>query len=126
MDEPVTCTRISECLRHEGERIAAVGVYTVHDPYPGRKVDAELPLLAHLAMKDSEDGPFLEAFWSPAAARSDEERERLAGRTVRVVGTFHADQPPQPGSTGKEAAFGGPCIHPVESVSAVDGDAGER
>lgn len=123
---PVVCTTMTECLSHQGERITAVGVYTAYDPYPGRKRDAELPSLVRLAMEDSDEGPFLEAFWSAAAVRPDEERERMEGRRVRVVGTFYAEQPAQPGSTGREATFGGPCIHPVESVSAFDDGAKER
>ncbi len=118
MESPPTCATLAECRRHDGERIAAVGVYAVHDPYPVRKRDAELPLLARLAMDDTPDGPFLAAFWDPAAARPEEERETWAGKRVRVVGTFFAEQPPRPGRVEAEAAFGGPCLHPVESLSA--------
>ena len=123
---PVVCTTMTECLSRNGERITAVGVYTLHDPYPGRKRDAQLPPLVRLAMEDSREGPFLEAFWSPTAVRADEERERLEGRRVQVVGTFYAEQPAQPGSTGRETTFGGPCIHPVESVSLFDSGMKER
>ncbi|HEX5724351.1 MAG TPA: hypothetical protein VFX98_02730 [Longimicrobiaceae bacterium] len=111
-----TCASLAECRRHDGERIAAVGVYTVHDPYPVRKRDADLPLLARLAMDDTAEGPFLGAFWDAAAGRPEEERARLAGKRVRVVGTFHAQQPERPGGSEDEAAFGGPCLQPVESV----------
>lgn len=122
MDEPPTCATLADCRRHDGERIAAVGVYTVHDPFPTRKRDASLPLLARLAMEDDAEGPFLEPFWHPSAARPADERDRLAGRRVRVVGTFHAEQPGRPGAAEAEASFGGPCIHPVESVAALGTD----
>lgn len=118
METPPTCATLAECRRHDGERIAAVGVYTVHDPYPVRKRGADLPLLARLAMEDTPEGPFLAAFWDPAAARPVDERARWAGKRVRVVGTFFAAQPPRPGAVEGEAAFGGPCLHPVESLSA--------
>lgn len=116
------CATLAGCRRHEGRRVAAVGIYTAVDPYPRRKADAELPRLARLAMDDTPDGPFLEPFWDAAAARSEAEIARLAGRRVRVTGRFHAAQPPRPGAHPAEPAFGGPCIHPVESVEdAEDG-----
>lgn len=120
MTPPPECTSLAQCRDHDGERVAVTGVYRTHDPYPTRKRDADLPLLARLELTDTEKGPLLEPFWHEDAARPAEERERLNGRRVRVLGVFHADPPRRPGADPDAASFGGPCIHPVESLEAME------
>lgn len=120
MSELPTCSTLEECRRHDGERVAVVGIYTPHDPYPAHARKADLPVLARIALADTEEGPFLGAFHDPASARSEEERERFAGRTVRAVGVFHAVQPKDPDADPRAATFGGPCLQPVEELEAVE------
>ena len=119
MSDLPTCSTLEACRRHDGRRVAVVGTYTPHDPYPAH-AKGDLPVLARIALDDTEEGPFLGAFHDPAAARSEEERERLAGRRVRAVGVFHSVQPKDPGADPRAASFGGPCLQPVEVVEAVE------
>lgn len=120
MTDIPTCSTMEECRRHDGQRVAVVGTYTPHDPYPSHAKGTDLPVLARIALEDTEEGPFLGAFHDPAAARSEEERERLAGRTVRAVGVFHSVQPRDPEADPRSASFGGPCLQPVEAVEALE------
>ena len=118
MSELPICTTLAECLEHDGERVQALGVYTLYDPFPGRKQGPERTLLVYLQTGEAEHGPFLEPFWHPDAIRTAEERQQYADEQVKVVGVFYAQQPRQPGEPAEAVSFGGPCIHPVESIDA--------
>jgi hypothetical protein len=108
------CRTIAECLRHDGERIDVVGVYTVVDVSPVRKQDLEARVV-RLTL-EGEPGPFLEPYWSARAARSPEEISRFQGRSVRVRGTFHGVQPAPPDA--RASTFGGSCLENVESLES--------
>ena len=120
MTEPLPrCDSMASCRRHEGRRIVAVGVYTVWDPLPDRKLDhppARQAMLRFGSADGGEDGPFLEAWGEAAHQRPLEEIERLRGRRVRAVGTFRAHMG---GEDGDAAAFDAPCLTDLTDIEAL-------
>lgn len=58
----------------------------------------------------------LEPSWSQAALWPAEERRRLSGKAVAVIGKLHAQAPRPAGE--QVAQVIGPCISPVEEVKA--------
>jgi hypothetical protein len=115
-DAPV-CTTLAECLAHDGARVTVVGVYTVWDPLPFRADNMAPAQQVILALDGDEDGPYLGAWGRPEHLRELAEIARLAGRRVRVTGTFHATMPPHPTDPPQAASLAGPCVDPVESVT---------
>ena len=111
-----TCTTVAECKGHDGKRVAVVGVYTLHESNPNRKLDDDSPKPVRLVLA-GEKGPFLEPFWHKDAVRPKDEVAKYQGKTVRVTGTFHAQQPRDPSAPPHAAAMGGSCVHPVESIT---------
>ena len=105
------CTTLADCLTHDGERIEVLGVYTLADVFPSQKGNDDIPRPVRL-MLGEERGPFLEPYWDPKAIRSPEEIARCQGKRVRVRGTFHSLQPPNPDS--RAASMGGSCLSSVE------------
>ena len=101
--------------RH-GQRVEIEGIYTAREVRPSSGGGA-----GQVVVVVSDDGRevMLEPFWHPDVVRPAEERARFEGRRVRVVGTYHREQPPQPGlpEGAVAASYGGACIHPVESVT---------
>jgi hypothetical protein len=118
-DNLPTCSTRAECDANDGKRVQVVGVYTVFDPLPKRKRDH--PPARHVKLVlGGEDGPFLEPYWHDGAERPADEIARYEGKKVRVVGKFMRDMPPRPGDPPHAAAMGGPCLHPVESVTLAE------
>jgi hypothetical protein len=71
-----------------------------------------------MIMFASEDGPFLGAWGYADHFRSLAEIERFRGTPVRVTGTFLRSMPPHPTDPPEAASMAGPCLHPVESITA--------
>ena len=114
--EPV-CTTMAECTAHDGERVQVVGTYTVWDPMPDRPENLPQPQQVMIKFA-SEDGPFLGAWGYADHFRSLAEIERFRGTPVRVTGTFLRSMPPHPTDPPEAASMAGPCLHPVESITA--------
>lgn len=112
-----TCTTLVQCVAHNGQRVHVVGIYTIYNVMPKRKLDDDEISPVRIAL-DDEMGPFLAAYWHADAARSAEEKARYKGRRVRVTGTFNEAMPPYPDS--RMAQLAGPCIHPVEKIELAD------
>jgi hypothetical protein len=115
-DDVPTCTTLDRCRAHDGERVEVVGTYTVWDPFPDRPDDLEPARQVIIALEPDEDGPYLGAWGRPGHLREPAEIARLAGRKVKVIGTFHGTMPPHPTDPPEAASLGGPCLDPVESV----------
>jgi hypothetical protein len=111
-----SCVSLAECRAHDGERVEVVGTYTVWDPLPYRTDDMRPARQVMIAIEPDGHGPYLGAWGRPGHFREPAEIADLAGRRVRVTGTFHARMPPHPTDPPDAASLGGPCIHPVEGV----------
>jgi hypothetical protein len=107
---------LAECEAHDGEQVEVVGTYKVWDPLPVRGPQ-QPPAQQVVVMFGSEEGPYLGAWGHGDHRRPLEEIERLADRSVRVVGTFLRTMPPHPTDPPTAASVSGPCIHPVESIA---------
>ncbi|GAB2687115.1 hypothetical protein [Thalassiella azotivora] len=114
-----TCTSMAECAAHDGETVEVVGTYRVWDPLPFRAA-SQPPAQQVVIELDGEEGPYLGAWGYDDHFRPLDEIARLDGRRVRVAGTFLSAMPPHPSDPPEAASMAGPCIHPVESVLAVD------
>ena len=113
----VTCTTLAECEAHDGEQVEVVGTYKVWDPLPVRGPSSRRRSRWSV-MFGSEEGPYLGAWGYGDHRRPLEEIERLADRSVRVVGTSSSrTMPPHPTDPPTAASVSGPCIHPVESIA---------
>lgn len=115
-DELPTCATLAECAAHDGQRVHVIGVYTLHNVMPSRKLD-EATAPVRLTLGDGL-GPYVAAYWHADAARSATEKATYTGKRVRLTGTFHTKMPPAPDP--RMAQMGGPCVHPVESIALAD------
>jgi hypothetical protein len=111
------CRSSTECAGFDGKRVTVVGVYRAL-PHPKAAVRGETqPVLARVELDADGEGPYLEPFWSPAAARDAAELARLDGQRVRVTGVYYKVQPRNPGDPPYAAAMGGPCIADIEELA---------
>jgi hypothetical protein len=113
-DKLPTCATLAECKAHDGRRVHVVGVYTIYNVMPARPLDKETAPV-RIAFGD-EMGPFLGAYWHQDGSRPQAEKAQLEGKRVRVTGTFLNNMPPNPNP--RAASLAGPCIHPIDSVTA--------
>lgn len=118
-DKPPTCSTRAECDANDGKRVEVIGVYTVWDPLPSRKIDHP-PARQVLLMLGEEEGPYLEPYWHDRHERPLDEIARLKGKKVRVTGKYHRTMPPHPTDPPEAAALGGACLHPVEAVTPAE------
>jgi hypothetical protein len=114
-----TCSTRAECAAHDGQRVAVVGVYTVWDPLPSRKLD-QAPARQVQLMLGAEEGPFLEPWGSEQHLRPLDEISRFEGKKVRVVGTFRREMPRHPSDPPQATSLGGSCIQSIERLEALD------
>ncbi len=111
-----TCSTMPECEARDGQRVQVVGVYTVYDPMSTRTKDMPPPRQVEVRLAQDSDGPFLGAVDHDDHFRPLDEIARLAGKRVRVTGTFHLMAPPEPDSDPKGGPFISPYIHPIERI----------
>lgn len=108
--KPMPCASLSDCKRYEGKQIQLTGAYTVFatPDHETRQV--------YVRFADGSDGPFLGAWGHGDHLRPVDEIAKLAGKRVRVVGTFRARMPAAPNAHPDAASFDGPCLHPLALV----------
>jgi hypothetical protein len=111
-DDLPTCATLADCSAHDGQQVHVVGVYTLHNVMPSRKLDAATAPV-RIELSDGM-GPYLAAYWHADAVRSPQEKASHVGKRVRVTGTFHRTMPPAPDP--RMSQLGGPCIHPVVAI----------
>jgi len=110
----------AELQTKAGHKVTIRGTYTLVNPFPSGKKKAAIPWIVQIVMEDGDrEGPFVEAYWDPAARRSQAEMDTFKDQRVEVTGIFHARQPPQPGAPDGVAAFGGSCITQVEGLHSI-------
>ena len=107
---------MAACEARDGQRVRVVGVYTVYDPMSSRTKDMPPPRQVEVRLAHDSDGPFLGELGHDDHFRPLDEIARLAGKRVRVSGTFHVMAPPEPDHNPREAAVSGPYIHPIERI----------
>lgn len=117
--DAIECTRWSACVKHDGQRVAIVGRYTVERPLAGRKGGGDVTRV-RIIPEGGRRGAYLAPLWHADSTRPDDERTRLDGKLVRAVGRLHLEAPEAPDQPPHAARMGGACLHPVESVDALD------
>jgi hypothetical protein len=100
-----------------GSLIEVEGRYELYSPGPGHS--SGTPETARVAFAN--DGVLIGRFGTPEHIRPKEERERLVGKMVRVVGSFLPTAPwPHAGPPPGIWSGGGPQIAEVQSIDAID------
>lgn len=115
----VECTTWAACLKHDGQRVAIVGRYTVERPLARRKGGGDVTRV-RIIPDGGRRGAYLAPLWHDDSARPEAEQSRLEGVEVRAIGRLHLRAPPKPGDPPHAARMGGACLHPVESVDALE------
>jgi hypothetical protein len=122
-DEPAVCCHDHhELPQLSGRRVSLIGMYR---PVLVRKRVG--PLLdydrdgnpANTVAIETDDhlSVMLEIYYLPRARRSAEERQRFAGRRVKVIGTLHEHTPSATdGSNGEVQTMTGPYVSDIETI----------
>jgi len=107
----------------DGRRVLLEGTYQPVRVRQGRPAhlsatSGETPCTVQVVLS-SRLGVMLERYYAAAGCRGPEERERFAGRRVRVIGVLHAFTPSQRVGSGEAETMIGPYLD-VERIEAAD------
>jgi hypothetical protein len=117
--DPVPCSTWDACIPHDGQRVAIIGVYTLHRPLAGMKGGGDI-VRVRIVPEGGRRGPYLEPYWHTGSRRDATELAALDGKRVRVVGTLYLTPPTNPKDPPGASTMGGAVIHPVEGISEVE------
>jgi hypothetical protein len=120
VDEPVTCSSLAHCNRHDDRQVRVIGIYRKFELGAGKGAAWH----GHVQIDLGGGGPVLGRYWHDESKRDAAEVAHFEGARVAVVGRYRSETPPNPDDPPHAARLSVPVLLDIERIERAGDDEG--